>query len=101
MLSSFNVFQVVQEPTQVATSGNATLIDLALVSNRDIIVENCSIFPPLVNSDHKGISLTITKSTKKLSKPIIILSIWRYSKADFIKASDMIDDFDWDSLVSW
>ena len=27
MLSSFNLYQVVQEPTRVATSGNATLIE--------------------------------------------------------------------------
>ena len=97
MLSSFNLYQVVQEPTRVTISGNATLIDLALVSNREA-VEDCSILPPLMNSDHNGLSLTITKSMKKPSKPILKREIWKYSKADFVKASNMIDDFDWDSL---
>ena len=97
LLSSLNLFQVVQEPTRIATSGNATLIDLALVSNKNI-VENCSVLPPLVNSDHNGISLTITISMKKPSKRISKRTVWKYSKVDFAKASDMIDDFDWDPL---
>ena len=97
LLSSFNLFQVVQEPTRIATSGNATLIDLAPVSKKNV-VENCSVLPPLVNSDHNGISLTITISMKKPSKRISKRTVWKYSKADFAKASDMIDDFDWDSL---
>ena len=96
MLSSFNLYQVVQEPTRVAISGNATLIDLALVSNREA-VEDCSILPPLMNSDHNGLSLTITKSMKKPSKSMPKREIWKYSKADFAKASNMIDDFNWDS----
>ena len=80
-----------QEPTRIAPSGNATLIDLALVSNRDV-VENCSVLPPLANSDHNGISLTITKHSKKPSKPVSKKTIWKYAKADFVKASN------WDSL---
>ena len=44
---------------------------------------------------HNSISLTITISIKKSSKWI---SKRKYSKADFAKASDMIDDFVWDSL---
>ena len=61
-------------------------------------MENCSVLPPLMSSNHNGISLTITKGMKKPSKPISKRTIWKYSKADFVKASDMIDDFDWDSL---
>ena len=97
LLSSFNLFQVVQEPTRIAPSGNATLIDLVLVSNKGA-VNNCSTVPPLVNSDHNGISLTINKGTKISRKQIPRRSIQVF-KADFARASDMIGDFDWDSLL--
>ena len=55
ILSNFNLFQVVQEPT---STGGATLINLALVSNLEAL-ESCSVIPPLASSDHNGISLTM------------------------------------------
>ena len=59
-----------QEPTPVATSGNATLIDLALVSNRGL-VENCSVIPPLINSDHNGISAETVKNDEKSNLEVL------------------------------
>ena len=97
MLSSFNLCQVVQEPSRVASSSNATLIDLTLVSNIEE-VEGCSVLPLLMNSDHNGISMTVTKTLTKPSKAMFKRQIWKYSKADFLRASVMIDDIDWDSL---
>ena len=85
-----------QEPTRVTSTGGATLIDLALVSNLEAI-ERCSVIPPLANSDHNGISLTM--NLRKPSKPTTKRSIWRYTQADFDKASEMIDTYDWDSLL--
>ena len=37
ILSNYNLFQVVQEPTRVASTDGATLIDLALVSNPEAL----------------------------------------------------------------
>lgn len=71
LLSSLNLCQVVQEPTRVASSGNATLIDLALVSNVEEL-EGFSVLPPLMNSDHNGISLTVTKTSN------VQRQIWKY-----------------------
>ena len=58
ILSSFNLTQVVPQPTHVSTSGGATLIDLVLLSNPQQL-QDCSVIPELPNSDHKGISLTM------------------------------------------
>ena len=92
---SFNLTQVVQEPTRVISSNKATLIDLVLASNANYIQE-CSVIPPLANSDHNGISLAIKH--KKPVKSSGRRQIWKYSQADFSKASDLIDETDWDHL---
>ena len=94
---SFNHSQVVQEPTRIISSNRATLIDLALVSNLNYF-EECSVIPPLANSDHNGISLAIKQ--KKPPKSSARRLIWKYSQADFAKASDLLDETDWDSLFS-
>ena len=46
ILCSFDLTQVVREPTRLATSGTATLIDLALMFNPSSL-EVCSVIPPL------------------------------------------------------
>ena len=89
---SFNLSQVVQEPARITSGNRATLIDLALESNPNYL-EECSVIPPMANSDHNGISLTIKYKWKKFPK-------WKYSQADFVKASDLIDETDWDHPLS-
>ena len=58
IISSFDLTQVVQEPTSVVDNGSATLIDPAFLSNPSCC-EECSVIPPLSNSEHNGISLTL------------------------------------------
>ena len=58
ILSSFNLLQVVEEPTRVASCGTASLIDLVLMSNPSSL-QHCSVIPPLSNSDHNGVELSI------------------------------------------
>ena len=82
-----------QEPTRVASTGGATLIDLALVSNLEAL-ESCSVIPPLDNSDHNGIM-----NLRKPSRPTTKRSIWKYAQADFNKACELIDAYDWDSVL--
>ena len=50
IISSFNLTQVVTEPTRVSTN-TATLIDLIFVSCPPL-VESCITIPPLAHSDH-------------------------------------------------
>ena len=84
-----------QEPTRVISSNRATLIDLALVSNVNYVQE-CSVITPLANSDHNGIYLAIKH--KKPTKSSVRRQVWKYSQADFSKASDLIDETDWEYL---
>jgi len=57
IISSFDLTQIVQEPTRVVDNGSATLIDPALLSNPSCCKE-CSVIPPLSNSDHNAWHLT-------------------------------------------
>ena len=96
IMSSFNLFQVVQEPTRMALCGTATLIDLALMSNPSSLYK-CSVTPPLSNSDHNGIELQIRwRCASQKSCP---RSIWKYSLADYGRACAKIEDFDWDTQL--
>ena len=96
-LQSFVLTQVVPQPTHISPSGRASLIDLVLLSSPSQLV-SCNVIPPLGNSDHNGINLTIkcfqntppVKSRKR--------TIWRYSHADFDKANRLINATDWTFL---
>ena len=50
IVSSFNLCQVVMEPTQVSSS-SSTLIDLIFVSSINLI-QSCKTIPALANADH-------------------------------------------------
>jgi len=64
MLQSFELTQVVPHPTRTGTfPGSSTLIDLALLSEPSQLV-NCEVIPPLGNSDHNGIDLTLKVAHK-------------------------------------
>ena len=96
ILSSFNLLQVVEEPTRVASCGTASLIDLVLMSNPSSL-QHCSVIPPLSNSDHNGVELSIKwKSGNPKLRP---QTIWKYSLADFSRANDEIEHVDWDTLL--
>ena len=56
--NSFDLTQVVSSPTHVSHNGKETLIDLALISSSSKLKE-CSVIPPLSNSDHDGIHLAL------------------------------------------
>ena len=73
-------------------------IDLVFVSNPSLVSE-CSTIPLLSNSDHLGILLDLKKKLKPSDKCQGRL-IWRYSPADWEKACDLIDSFEWDSILT-
>ena len=62
ILCSFNLTQVVSQPTHVAANGGASLIDLVILSNPQQLHE-CSVIPDLPHSDHNGISVTMNWKT--------------------------------------
>ncbi len=62
---SLSLQQVVTEPTHVHHNGSTSLIDLVFVSN-PLLINTCSVIPPLSNSDHNGLSLQCNwKSTHR------------------------------------
>ena len=65
LLSNVTSTQVVKDPTRVCNS--LTFTDLIFVSNL-VNVDLCSTIPPLLNSDHFGLHLCVSKCQKKRSK---------------------------------
>ena len=96
----FSLSQVVTDDTHVSSNGHTSLIDLVLTSSPSQIL-NCSTIPPLSNSDHRGIHLTISCRPHCPHQPSQHKrTVWRYMHADFEKASEMISETDWDALAS-
>ena len=98
ILNSFDLTQVVPSDTHTSHNGKNTLIDLALISLSSKL-KKCSVIPPLSNSDHDGICLTLkmfTKSQKSIKEAV--RTIWKYSKADFNNANAIISATDWTDI---
>ena len=98
LLSSFSLAQMMTEPTRLGKNGQGTLIDWVLTSS-PMNIQLCTTVPPLVNSDHLGIKLTMnwTRRSYYANKR---RKVWKYSLADFEKAAQLIDDTDWDELIT-
>ncbi len=93
--------QVATGYTHVSPSGHTSLIDLVLVSSPHH-VRDCSVIPPLANSDHLGlhIELDLKTSAQPRSTRSHARAIWRYSHADFTLAQQRIRDTKWDELFT-
>ena len=98
IIETFSLSQVVRSPTHTNSNSHASLIDLALVSNKALLLD-CSVIPPLSNSDHNGLELCF--KWKHCEKQICTAPriIWRYKDADYIKACQMAEETDWDALL--
>ena len=96
VVSSFNLSQIVSEPTRVSSS-LSTLIDLIFVSSI-VSVQSCVTVPPLANADHFGLQLVFTTSHPKRCKKSSTRRVWQYSLADFDRAAELLDSVDWDSI---
>ena len=92
------LYQSVTGPTHVHHDGSESTIDLVFVSESSLL-NTCDTIPPLSNSDHRGILMEISRKIVKAEKTQGRL-IWRYGYADWDKACDLINQFDWDSILS-
>ena len=100
--SSFGLHQLVNEATHIHHSGSTSIIDLVFVSTPELVIQ-CSVIPSLCNSDHTGIEINCSwKSTARLNHANNSTGriIWNYKLANWDKANDLINDFDWDELLS-
>ena len=98
----FSLTHIVKEPTHTHHDVSASLIDHVFVSN-PVLSNSCDVDPPLSNADHRGIYVqtswrpTAKHNCDNHSKGRIV---WCYSQADWEKAGDLIDSFEWNSLLS-
>ena len=97
-LHVFSLTQVVKEPTHCSPSGHSSIIDLALVSDLQSISE-CTVMPPLANSDHNSVFLKVKMKGTKQNVKSTHRCYWRYDLADFDKARERIEDTDWNTLL--
>ena len=102
ILQMFSLSQVVQSPTHVNPDGSTSLIDLALVSKADAVLQ-CPTTPQLADHDkcsyHYGIQLTVKWKDNGQQVQQRPRKIWRYGSADFKKANQLIQETDWDALL--
>ena len=99
LCNSFQLTQVVSEPTHVTPPGAKSLIDLIFLSHPLQLV-HCDVSPPLGISDHNCVNLCISSchaaSTSIKTAP---RTIWRYAHADFERANMLLDEINWDELL--
>ena len=98
ILQTISLSQVVHTATHTDCNGRASLIDLALVSRKTQLV-NCSVIPPLANSDHNGLEFLFKWKPSEKQVRTTPRVIWRYKEADYGKACQMIDETNWDDLL--
>ena len=96
--SSFNLTQIVSEPTRVSCFSK-TLIDLIFVSSINCI-QSCTTVPPLANADHYGLQLIFSIASSRTPSETVPRNVWRYHLADWDKAAELLDSIEWDSLLS-
>ena len=58
VVSSFNLTQILSEPTHVTSNIATLIIDLIFVSST-VQINACSTIPPLSNADHYAIQLSV------------------------------------------
>ena len=89
----------VDHPTHLFNGHSHSLIDLVLVSNL-LYLYFYHVIPSLANSDHLGVMLQM--KLKVSLKPVCPPrpKIWLYSQANWTKACELINAFDWSSLFS-
>ena len=96
LMSTFGLTQVVDNYTHLYQDNFHSFIDLVLLSNPSFL-SSCQTIPPLSNSDHLGIWVEI--KFKHVNKPVQLPrhSVWHYSQADWDRACERIETFDWDA----
>ena len=100
LCNSFQLTQVVTEPTHATSAGDMSLIDLVFLSH-PLQLMHCDVSPPLGTSDHNCVNLglrclpTSTSSIKTVQR-----TIWRYAHADFERANSLLDEINWNDILT-
>lgn len=99
MMSTYSMFQMVNDHTHTHHNGTNSTIDLLYASNPSLI-NDCITIPALANSDHLGLlihlCLKVTNSIKTKTR-----AVWRYRLADWDRACELIEATDWKSILDY
>ena len=87
------------ESTCLCSNGSSSMIDLIAMSSPSLF-QSCKTIPPLSNSDHLGLSLQSQwkHASQPQSHPKRI--VWRYPHADWQRANNLIQETDWQPLIT-
>ena len=97
IMSSFNLHQIVSEPTRISNLCS-TLIDLIFVSS-SVFVKQCNTIPSLANADHLGLHLDISSSSVPAKPKPVAKKIWRYNLGDFERAAELLESVEWSLMI--
>ena len=99
IFNSFCLSQVVSESTHLCSNGRSSMIDLIAMSSPSLF-QSCKTIPALSNSDHLGLSLQSQwkHASQPQSHPKRI--VWRYAHADWQRANNLIQETDWQPLIT-
>jgi len=95
-MSTFGLTQVVDNHTHLYRDNCHSLIDLVILSNPSLL-SSCQTIPPLSNSDHLGIWMEIKMKHANRTVQPPRCPVWHYSQADWDRARERIETFDWDA----
>lgn len=99
IFSSFGFSQVVTEPTHICSNGSTSMIDLIAMSSPSLL-QSCVTVPPLSNSDHLGLLLQTHWRQSSQPTDLSARTIWMYKYADWPRTQRLIDETNWNSLIS-
>ena len=96
-LDYFVLEQIITSPTRFSSSGNAAILDLALIPARSASL--FSILPPVSNSDHYSIFASIypkpSRPSSSCTGPIRL-----FSKVNYDSVNQSINSISWNTLLS-
>ena len=103
IVSSFNLTQVVSEPTHVCIKYLILHSQWScfsyLYTINCLCIQSFTTIPPFANADHFGLQLVFTISHPKRWTKSTTRKVWHYSLAEFVCAAEFLDSADWDSLL--
>ena len=101
MSGSLGLQQLITEPTHIYHNGSS-IIDHVYVSNA-LLTKSCLTIPPLSSADHSGLLTKVLWRASSSHNPPNNSkgrTMWLYAHADWEKACELIENFDWDSILN-
>ena len=91
--NSFNLQQIVNDPTHFSYSSIPSTIDLVIILST-IEISSC-VLPPVSFSDHNSILFAIPLKSHITTTPTTPHKVWLYNQADFVRANSLLCSIDW------